>query len=293
MSPVMTFSKPAACRDGAAAITPAAGPDSAVRTGRRRARCRGHDAAIGLHDVEIRRRSRRRQRPSELAEIARDDRAADRRSARWSRKRSNSRISGRISLEHETCVGPELAQRRDRRALVGRVGVGVDEDDGAGLAPSPAVSRGLSRTRRDRPWLRPCRRPASARHLQPQVAGHDGLEIAPQPQVSRPVAAAHLQHVAEAMGGDDADARALALQQRVGADRGAVHDGGDVAEIRHRRAAMPFRSPPPRRRGGRHLGDVRALPVASSSAKQVGEGAADIDADMRPAHASASLQAVP
>ena len=39
------------------AMTPAAGPDSAVRTGRR-ARGRGrHDAAVRLHDVELRRRS--------------------------------------------------------------------------------------------------------------------------------------------------------------------------------------------------------------------------------------------
>jgi hypothetical protein len=37
---------------------------------------------------------------------------------------------------------------------------------------------------------------------------------------------AHFQHVAEAGGGDQAGARALALQQRVGADGCAVHDGG-------------------------------------------------------------------
>src|SRR3546814_8721251 len=41
------------------------------------------------------------------------------------------------------------------------------------------------------------------------------------------VAAAHLQHVAEPGCGDDAGRGPAPLQQRVGADRGAVHHRGD------------------------------------------------------------------
>src|SRR6218665_2162692 len=57
--------------------------------------------------------------------------------------------------------------------------------------------------------------------------GKKGEKRATEARGLRTVPAAHLQHVAETARGDDAGARHFALQQRVGADRGAVHDGGD------------------------------------------------------------------
>ena len=44
----------------------------------------------------------------------------------------------------------------------------------------------------------------------------------------RPVASTHLEHVAESLGGDQADACALAFEERIGADCGAVDDRPDV-----------------------------------------------------------------
>ena len=102
---------------------------------------------------------------------------------------------------------------------------------------------------------------------------------------ARPVAAAHLQHVAEPRRGDEADPRALALEQRVGADRGAVNDGaeiGDAAERlepgeKARRLVAALR---------RHLGGPES-PGRAVEQEEVGEGAADIDADRSPAASSA------
>jgi hypothetical protein len=92
------------------------------------------------------------------------------------------------------------------------------------------------------------------------------------------VAAAHLQHVAETARGDDAGARHLAFEQRVGADRGAVHDGGDGrGRIGHARHAVHEAARFLAARGG-HLDDARRA-VGLVEHEEVGEGAADIDAD--------------
>src|SRR3546814_4440004 len=64
-------------------------------------------------------------------------------------------------------------------------------------------------------------------HLQPAVARDHRLEDAAQAPGGGAVAAAHLQHVAEPGCGDDAGRGPAPLQQRVGADRGAVHHRGD------------------------------------------------------------------
>ncbi len=53
MSPVMTSAKPAARAICAQAITPAAGPDSAVRTGSRGGGVERHHAAVALHDQQL------------------------------------------------------------------------------------------------------------------------------------------------------------------------------------------------------------------------------------------------
>jgi hypothetical protein len=124
---------------------------------------------------------------------------------------------------------------------------------------------------------------SSLGHLQPHVAVGDRDKIPPQAPCAAPVAPAHLQHVAEAARRDDADLRATPLQQRVGADGRAVHDGasaraadrGEPVEEALRLVAAPRRH----FRGGERA----CLRV---EAEQVGERAADVDADNR-AHARA------
>ncbi len=70
----------------------------------------------------------------------------------------------------------------------------------------------------------------AARQLAAQVALNEGLRLlVPEIEEIRPVAAADLQHVAKALGGDEADLGALALGQRVD------HHGGAVGEKIQRR----------------------------------------------------------
>ncbi len=78
--------------------------------------------------------------------------------------------------------------------------------------------------------------------------------------------------------GDHAEPRALALQQRIGADGGAMHDR---AHRRPRRPRLAARPGSPTASSPRFDGTfaVRSVPAASSIQEQVGEGAADIDAD--------------
>ncbi|MCZ7659792.1 MAG: hypothetical protein M5U07_18885 [Xanthobacteraceae bacterium] len=99
-----------------------------------------------------------------------------------------------------------------------------------------------------------------------------------------------LQHVAESLGGDDADLGALALQHGVGRDRGAVHEARDLVgrqaplrlhaleRFEHREARIAAR--------GRDLHDPGGR--AGPAYDDVGEGAADVDADAQvPAHSAA------
>ena len=113
--------------------------------------------------------------------------------------------------------------------------------------------------------------------LEAQVAIGDRREVAPQAPGPPPVAAAHLQHVAEAAGGDDADLGTAALEQRIGADGGAVHDrayGVDIAE----RAQALHEAQGFVTAAGRDLGGAEA-PGRLVEQEQIREGAADVDAD--------------
>ncbi len=176
--------------------------------------------------------------------------------------------------------GPQPAAAR---SLAG-IGIGIDEHDGetAVAPPPPAACAACSHNgRRIQRAAGSCRRPASARR--PRRAGHDqrwATKSPHRPQVLPTVAAAHLQHIAEARRGDDADARALALQQRVGADRRAMDDGPASARQRRRSSSGPSRKPTassPRLDGT--LADAEASRTPRPGPEQVGEGAADIDAD--------------
>ena len=93
---------------------------------------------------------------------------------------------------------------------------------------------------------------------------------------------ADLQDVAEPLAGDQPDLRALALQHRIGGDRRAMQEARDVARghaevarqmgdgVQHRLAGIAARG-----------GDLqRAHRLAGAAADDVGEGAADIHADI-------------
>ena len=115
-------------------------------------------------------------------------------------------------------------------------------------------------------------------HFQPDLAVDQRLEGAAQAIGLRPRAAAELQHVAEALGGDQPDLGDLAFEQRVGGRGRAVHQGlhgGGIGigrgERRHEADRLVVD-------GGRHLGELDGV-GARVDRQKVGEGAADVDAD--------------
>jgi hypothetical protein len=119
--------------------------------------------------------------------------------------------------------------------LVRVVGIGVDQRDGHGLDALAAqasqactqrrlVKRADDRAARvhafvglDRQFQRRQQRPLVVDHPAAQAPRHEGTR--------------HLQHLPVALGGDEADARALAFQYGVRRDRRAVHHMGDALRV--------------------------------------------------------------
>ena len=106
-----------------------------------------------------------------------------------------------------------------------------------------------------------------------------GTEGAAQAVGLRPRAPAELEHVAEAPGGDQPDLGDLALEQRVGGGRRAVHDRPAAVAGSTPAAASAARTPIAWL--STVVGTLASLtsPVRVIDRQQVGEGAADIDAD--------------
>ena len=123
-------------------------------------------------------------------------------------------------------------------------------------------------------------------HAEPPAARHQRLRRRQAQIVAvRLQALAHFQHIAVALGRQQADRGALALQDGVGRDRGAVHDALGPAEqgrkVEAHRPGQPFQPvqhPGGLVRGRRgRLGDPGlALAVHGD---EVGKGAAYVDAD--------------
>ncbi len=208
------------------------------RTGQRRAhgQARGridrHHAAVGLDDQKLARGAVPLQALVQALQIRRHDRLeigvqGGRRGAFELADLGQDFVARR-----DVGVGPHRSRGGQCRALVGVVGVGVDEHDRQRFGAEFAQARRLALDRveidvfADRAVGQ-----GALGHFGAQIARDRGHEFAPQPPGLAAVAAAHLQHVAEARGHDHAGFRALALEQRVGADRRAVHDGRELGEI--------------------------------------------------------------
>ena len=125
-------------------------------------------------------------------------------------------------------------------------------------------------------------------HAKPQRARHELLRRRHAQIVAVVLQAlAHLDDVAMAFGGEQADLGALVFEQRVGGDGGAVHDafglrkklgGRQVQELGEMIQAGHHAD---RRIFGRG-GDLRQRGVAGViHCDEVGEGAADVDADLQ------------
>ena len=104
---------------------------------------------------------------------------------------------------------------------------------------------------------------------------------------------ADLQHVAEPVRGDQHAAGQRALQHRIGRDRRAVQQQGDIGQGEAEPASGFGQSVQQAdrrvRRRGRHL-DAAASPGALVQHLKVGEGAADIDPDPDPSQMRRSVR---
>jgi hypothetical protein len=131
----------------------------------------------------------------------------------------------------------------------------------------------------------------AAADLEDQLGRDRPRRLHPREHVGAPrdVVAADLEHVAEAGGGEQADGRALALEDRVGGRRRPVQD---VAQRRGLDAGEPegpvdagHESGRRIVRGGRRLGDPEAA-ARLVHERDVGEGAAHVEGDRVALHAS-------
>ena len=183
-------------------------------------------------------------------------------------------------------AGQELREQLAEHALVARVGVGVQQRDGDCLGPSVGDA------------LHERSRGAGIERAQNAVGGdplgrgeaqlggdeRSGSGVA-QPVEVRARLAAELDHVGEAVGGDQRGARRLPLQQGVGRDGHAVGEAAHVAGLRagplqHERDGLQHADG--LLAGGRgHLGGVHLGIAVGICADEhgVGEGAADIDSE--------------
>ena len=121
------------------------------------------------------------------------------------------------------------------------------------------------------------------------VAVGNRNEIAPQAPGAAAVPSAHFEHVAKAARGDDADRGAATLEQRVGADGGAMHDrvNGRGAAEHCQPVQKTLRLVAAMRR---HLGGQESTGRRIQQ-KEIRKGAADIDSDDDAARAHAGFPA--
>ncbi len=176
-------------------------------------------------------------------------------------------------------VGPQRVHDLGGAALMRRIDVAVQEMDHDGFA---AQRQQFLRRLGDRSLIERRQHLAvgihALRHFQPVFALDQGTKGAAHSIGLRPCATAELQHIAEALGGDEPDLGDLAFEEGVGGRGRAVDDGlhgGGIGagrgEGRHETDRLVVD-------GGRHLGELDFV-GARIDRQKVGEGAADIDAD--------------
>ncbi len=243
MSNDSTWSRPSRRPTSAAAITPAAGPDSTAIAGMRRPSATREDAAAAAHDIR-RGQAHAGHRRLEAREIRGQDgpdigahrgraRALELADLRQHLARQEDRQVGQRRPAAAPPIARSWASFRNeysRHTATAWTSWRLMKS----TASSSSSSRSGSTTA---PW-------ASTRSVtsRRQVTGHeDGGRVLEQIVQARPRRAPQLEHVAHPARGDERDARALALEQRVG------DDGGRVREPRRRRRPRCRGSPWPRR----------------------------------------------
>ena len=251
------------CADDAAG---GSGEDRAHRLGTRHGRA--DEPASRLHDAEAASRNHGRQR-AQVAGHQRADVGVERRGR-------HPLVLAVLAQQpvREGHVQAAPGERPAEPALVRRTGVAVEETDGDRRRPAArdGGQRACHLTRAERRLDGPVDEHALA-HADAPRARHERRRPARLERVERGAhLAADLEHVLEAGGGEQRDARAAPLEERVGRDRRAV--------VQARGAAQ--RGEPGAHRGRRVVrrgADLQDTEPPADHGHQVGEGAAGVDAD--------------
>ena len=129
-------------------------------------------------------------------------------------------------------IGPESPDQRGRRAFVGLIRVPVDEENTNRFAAKTQKAAGLPLDLRQiHGRVHRAISQGALGDFKAQIARHERYEFASQAPRARPVATAHLEHVAKSFGRDQTRARQFALQKCVGGHGGAVNDRHDAGEV--------------------------------------------------------------
>jgi len=188
--------------------------------------------------------------------------------------------------ERQRAVGIVLRENVRDAALVGGIGIGVNEADADGADTLVAEEmRGGAHARlvqRANFLAAKIQAPADLAH---GMERHDALGL--HPEIGIAVAhgyrlAGNFQEMAEAGGDDQSEPADRALQKRVGGDRRAVGKPGDVvrrgADLAEDRGDAAHEADRGIGRRARNLGDAHGARAAMDG-HDIGEGAAGIDAD--------------
>ncbi len=277
-------------------MAPPAGPDFDQPHRIAQRRLHGGDAARRHHQQQGTRDAFLLQVGLELAEIA-----------RHARQHVGVGDGGRGALVLAD-LRTDLAGERDRHArqLLGQDRAGaplmrfggeaVQEADGDGLDFAAAQ---LGRDVAHRLLVERQQHGAVGRHplgyAEAQIARHQRIgPLHVDVVLLEAVLPGHLERVAEALGGEQRGAGALALDQRVGGERGAVHHQTDIGRPAlglGQDGAHAFQHGALGRVGrGQELDGVSPSIVRYSGLQHnVGESAADIDGQARQHHSSALM----
>ncbi len=238
-----------------------------------------HGAAVALHDQQLAPVALAGQLGGQRAQVAVDDRLHKPVDGRGRAALELAVLGQELGPYRDVGVGPERGGDLARLALVRVVDVRVHEVDHQGLDALPAqpqdrLAHLVRSQRRDHEALGV----DALVHLEAEIARDQRLEVALEPVGRGARAPAQLQHVAEAARGDEPGAGALALEQRVGRGGRPVDDDRHLGRARRgpgQRALDPAGLVGHGRRNLGHPDQARGL----VDEHQVGEGAADVDAD--------------
>ena len=239
-----------------------------------------HRAAVALHHQELAAETGELQLLLQPAQVARHDRLDIAVQCRRAGALELADLAQDVGAYRDEGGGPDLARDGAGGLLVRGIGIGMDEadDQRLGAELEQPAHGGPHRVGVERDHHIALGVDA-LRHFEAQLARDQRLEAADHAVAEGPRAAAELQHIAEARSGDQAAARALAFENGVGADSGAVHQRRQVLD--RDAAVAQSREHAARLVVGRRRDLDDAKPVrAFVDEQQVGESAAHVDAGL-------------